>query len=436
MGTKKSDPSFIMTGSRSDDFVDSLRALFEEAGGNGRDAQVEFVHLRSIIIEFVANCARMTSAKARARCNLTFTDGKEPKTILAFTPSKFDLAEKRVQLDAAGTGEEFTNILQTLIDEQKDPRRGPKTKSVNKKRPNTSPPESPGNKAQKRIKWLASGKNKKNASDFLVPNTEQQSYDHIATKPPGNEGTPSKVDPKTTDSMDTDSGLVLSISKSEEMDTQQKPLEENEHQKSASSKPPYDREDTDMEDTPDANAKALPVYCPSYVLEVVAAAKEIAANQWNEFKPKLLEMLGQMHVESTPEEHEAALERLQLAIARTEPERSLIPADTWKMYEKKLIEQTKKGLFDYCWSTRQYRIGRIIYLNEEEAVMESKDWERLRKAARLWAILTETTSRKPAEVVREEADAWLIKKLGDISFLERLFACKKHLGALKGPGEE
>jgi hypothetical protein len=233
--------------------------------------------------------------------------------------------------------------------------------------------------------------------------------------------------------MDINSGAASSHDKKEEMNGEQTPAGGQKHHGSALEGPSQDRKDTHMND---ADIETLPAYCRSDILEVVAAAESIEENQWKDFKPKLLEMLGQMHQEPTPEQHEKALKRLSIAIAQTEQERSLIPVEAWKKYEEKLTDETKKGLFDCLWSRRLFKVGKIIYLQEEEVAMESQCWERLRAAARICAILIEMTAKPEEQDNQNDTDVWLIEKLGDISFLEKLFACKERLGAIKGTGRD
>ncbi|KAF9775571.1 hypothetical protein IL306_006312 [Fusarium sp. DS 682] len=431
------------------DFIRSLEDLFTEAGEKGRDAKAEFVHLRSSIIDFIISSDGLTAAKARAKYSLKFTDGAEPQTHVALFPSKFNLAEKRTQLDAATTTEEFIEILRTLINEQKQ--RSRKRKNTNKKKDNTPPPQSPRNNAQKRLEAeaasknpsttddsprkrirLNTNKNRSDASGSPTFSTTNQPKDIIVTAA-GKEKVTNGSDPDAPGPMDIDSGTVSSHKREDEMDPQQKSLDENNQQQPASQRPSSDQEDTHMDN---AGAEILPAYCRSDILEVVAAAKVIEAHQWEDFKPKLLEMLDQMHKEPTPEQHEKALKRLHVAIAKTEQERSLIPADAWKKYEERLADESKKGLFDCTWPKRLSKIGKIIYLPEEEAAMESQCWKRLRAAARICAILTEMTAKPEDQANQKLTDEWLIEKLGDISFLEKLFACKERLGAIKGPGSE
>ncbi|KAF4334172.1 hypothetical protein FBEOM_11996 [Fusarium beomiforme] len=433
--------------SPSIDFIRSLEDLFAEAGEKGRDAKTEFVHLRSSIIDFIVSSEGLTAAKARAKYSLKFTDGANPKKHIAFFPLKFNLSEKGTQLDAANTAEEFIEILRTLINEQKQ--RVRKEKNANKKKASSSPPPSPMNNAQKRLEAEAVPKNSstaddsprkriklnthKNRSDISgspISSTTYQPKDSTVTEA-GKGKVTNGSDSDALGPMDIDSGTVSSQNREDAMDAQQKSIEENNQQHPVSQRPSPNQQDTHMNEV----AETLPSYCGTDILEVIAAAKVIEARQWGDFKPKLLEMLDQMHEEPTPEQHEKALKRLHVAITTTEPERSLIPIDAWKAYEEKLVGESKKGLFDCEWSRRLSNIGKIIYLPEEETAMETRDWKRLCAAARMCAILTEMTAKPEEQANQEFTDQWLIEKLGDISFLEKLFACKERLGAIQGLGK-
>ncbi|KAF5609580.1 hypothetical protein FPANT_93 [Fusarium pseudoanthophilum] len=436
----------------SNDFTKSLKKLFSEAGTNGRDAETEFIHLRGSLIDYMttANGGGLSAAKARAKHNLKFTDGTEPETHIALFPSNHNITEKRPQLDAATTAEEFIGIIGTVFSEQKSQSR--KKKRPNRKRSNATPPDSPMNNAQKRLEAeaanktlstaddsprkrikLNTSKSKGDISEPAVFSTAHQSNDNTPTELPSPEDTFNDDGASGLGSMDIDSGATSSQDKGEEMNGEQGPAEGQKHDDSGVETRSQDREDAHMND---ADTETLPAYCRSDILEVVTAVEGIEEQQWKDFKPKLLEMLGHMHQEPTPEQHERALKRLSIAIAQTEQERSLIPVEAWKKYEEKLTDETKKGLFDCLWSRRLFKVGKIIYLPEEEVAMESQCWERLKAAARICAILIEMTAKPEEQDYQRDTDRWLIEKLGDISFLEKLFACKDRLGAVRGPGAD
>ena len=195
--------------------------------------------------------------------------------------------------------------------------------------------------------------------------------------------------------------------------------------------PPKPQQEIQMEDAsaPDAE-KILPAFCRSDVLEIATAAQNITADQWEEFKHKLLSMLDQLQPDPTPEQSEAAVTRLQSAISIIGQERSLIPAEAWKEYEEKLIKKAKDGDFDADWNTRLSKIGKIIWQEEELVAMESRNWDRLRAAAHAWTILAEVTGPMGDE---QRSNEWLLQKLGDVDFQERLFACRDRLVAIEGP---
>ncbi|KAH7239150.1 hypothetical protein BKA59DRAFT_531958 [Fusarium tricinctum] len=441
------------------DFLESLRLLFDEAGRNGRDAKLEFTHLRGIIIEFVASCAHMSSAKARANCTFTFADGAESENILALPPSKLNIEESRAELHNAATAEEFIEILRTIINKRKSPRQTAKEKREARKRTNT-PPESPKGKIQKRQEAAKPIKEKFTTTPENSPNKAARIkwlHDNLkkkATQPPssnrknsigrtmtgslGNDKPLEDVDSDEPGCMELDSNTLLAPSQSE-TNTAEKQQEMMEPEEGSTSICPKleQQEDThmeDIEDIPDDNAENPLVDRRPGVLEVATAVTDIGPSEWIEFKPKLLNMLDRMQAVPTPEESNEALKRLQTAISHTKPERALIPADTWAEYEKKLIDYAKKGYFESAWAERHERIGKVIYLKEEQAAVQGGDWDRLRAAARIWVMLTDTTAPPQESLKPNESDKWLVDRLGDITFLERMFACKKRMEAIKVTG--
>ncbi|KAM5348774.1 hypothetical protein ACJ41O_008597 [Fusarium nematophilum] len=448
------------------DFLGSLTELFNEAGRNGRDAKIEFAPLRGMIIEFVSACSRMTAAKARARCNLKFIDGNEPKTLVALPPGKFRIDdENRTRLKASSDGAEFVAILQGLISKQvSPPRRSPRGHN-SKKIPNNTGPESPKGKAQQRIEAESAKKNKKQlvrlklrysgeqqpivdatvqqtvpldaertakmASEPL-PKDARQPNPRSISEPAGN-GQPSAeiVSNNMPGPMDIDSSAEPSATPTPVADSGDFSIVDDVSPATSSDS----QGDTQMVDVA-ATEPGIPTNRRPGIQEVAAQVFDVQASDWDTFKPKLLAMLAEMHADPTTDEIHAALERLNMAISKIDSEKAFIPAGAWEKYEKDLVKAARKGWFEKTWLDRRYKIGRIFYLKEEEAVIVNRDWERLRAAARIWAIVSEMTA-PPQEAVDEEAvNKWLAKKLSDIRFLERLFSCKERIATIKGPSEK
>ncbi|KAM0201337.1 hypothetical protein ACHAPA_005370 [Fusarium lateritium] len=431
------------------DFLESLRLLFDEAGRNGRDAKLEFTHLRGIIIEFVASCAHMSSAKARANCTFKFADGTESENILALPPSKLDIEESLAELRTAANAEDFIEVLRTIINKRKSPRQTAKEKREARKRTNT-PPESPKGKVQKRQEAAKLIKEKFTTTPENSPNKAarirwlHRSLKETATQSPssnrkkgadrdmsvslGNDKPAGDVNSDEPGRIELDSNTLPARSQSES-NTEEPQQETAELETGSTSICPKleHQEDAHMEDVPDNNTENPPVDRRPGVLEVATAVTDIGPSEWIEFKPKLLSMLHRMQAVPTPEESNEALKRLQMAISHTKPERALIPADTWAGYEKKLVEYAKKGYLESAWAERHERIGKAIWLKEEEVAMESNDWGRLRAAARIWVMLTDTTAPLQEPLKPNESDKWLVEKLGDIAFVERMLACKKRI---------
>jgi hypothetical protein len=428
----------------STELIEYFHALFHEAGLKGRDPGIEFLHLRGIIVEIISSYNRTTLARDNCR-TLHFTDGSEPETGLEMPTSSLDIYDKRSQLEAASTAHEFIEILKGR-NEPGSARKDSKKKKTTGKKRSLSPPESPRNKVQKRLETAAASKattstkdspkkrirftkgGAKDVTSSLVPKTAQQTNNHTLPKAPKNGESSNQADQEmlSPKGIDPSSGKVAE--KNGTTTTQQESNDEG----ADISKPPDHEEDTPMEDAPVTNTENhLPPFCRSDILEVVTVVNDVTANQWDEFKPKLLSMLNKLQADPTPKQSEAAVRRLQSAIANIEQERSLIPAEAWEKYEEKLIKKAKDGVFDADWSTRKSKIGRIIWLEEEEEAMKNKDWKRLRAAAHTSTILAEVAGPMMEEGDEQRSNEWLLEKLRDINFMERMFACKERLAAIK-----
>ncbi|KAM0426797.1 hypothetical protein ACHAPT_008113 [Fusarium lateritium] len=453
------------------DFLDSLNQLFSEAGSKGRDGKIEFAHLRGILINFVAACSRMTAAKVRASCSLKFIDGTEPQTLLALPPGKLRIDDKlRAFLEAATTGAEFVEILRDMITKQLSPRQSPR--GHKKRNPRQSPPASPKSKAQRRAeaaqklkKQVVRLKLRRSGERLGADEKAQQIMTQTESSEAGGESQP-VVDqqalpqvisepgdaPNLPGPMDIDASHVDS---NKQMDPPESisdnPSSEGDHSVSS-----FDNEgDTQMEDaivpkieeTPENEWPPRNHVTPAQrridIRELTTAIAQCDGDGWETLKPQLLDMLAQINYVNekanappTPETVAAALKRLDSGVAKLEPEKAYIPAKNWEKYHAKLIKEAKAGWFDKPWDDRQWRICRICYLKEEDAVIVNRDWDRLRAAARMCAILIELTAPPWEPVDRETGDKWLIEKLGDVSFLERLFNCKDRVAAIRGPGEK
>ncbi|RSM20055.1 hypothetical protein CDV31_001134 [Fusarium ambrosium] len=453
------------------DFLDSLSHLFSEAGSAGRDGKIEFAHLRGILIQFVSACSRMTAAKARASHNLKFIDGTEPQTLLALPPGKLRIDDKmRAQLEATTIGDEFIEILRGLIVKQVSPRRSPRSRKNTS--PVQTPPGSPKSKAQQRAE--AAQKNKKKtvriklrrsgerpgtdenaqkvqtqtkqtepakesrpaisqeALSKLVPKLAQLSSkpaelvpkpDQIVSKPVTNAALKAapKPAPKpapafnlsslmdlddSTESSDTSSSEDQSITYSDNGDTQMGSIAVPKIKETAQRRP--------------------------HISEVTAVVADFDGTGVAAFKSKVVDMLARIEADATEEEIEAALLRLELAVAETESERKYIPDETWQKYYTKLVKEAKKGWFEKNWDDRAWRIGRICYLKEEDAVLVDRNWERLRCAARMCAVLIELTAPPQEPDKRASIKKWLDEKLSAVVFVQRLTECREFYASCTG----
>ncbi|KAF4977507.1 hypothetical protein FZEAL_5985 [Fusarium zealandicum] len=444
-------------------FLESLGHLFDEAESKGRDGKIEFTHLRGTLIEFVAACSRMTAAKARASCNLKFIDGSEPKTFLALPPGKIRLDEDtRADLQTSSTGSEFIEVLRHLIKKQVSPRRSPRrSKSTT---PSRNSPKSPKSQVQRRAEAAAENSKMKQLVRIKIRRSQEQlgtdegqqqsSTTHTETKgKAASESLPEVTQQPTPRALSEPPGITASAAESmsdlsDLMDLDLEPdsigdegVDDSTLCGSSDSQGDAQMEDVRVtEGTPESSMAQSKldtiVQRRPGLHDIASEVNTLDASNAEEIKQRLLHLIGRMDAPHAPEETKAALKRLNSGFSKIEPEKAFIPPQTWKTYERKLIKAAKDGWFEKPWSERHYKIGRICYLKEEEAVMESRDWNRLRAAARMWTILAEMTA-PPQEPVRQEpVNEWLVAKLGDISFFERLFACKERIAAIRGPGEK
>ncbi|KAJ4313040.1 hypothetical protein N0V84_009619 [Fusarium piperis] len=430
------------------DFLDSLSQLFSEAGSKGRDGKIEFAHLRGILIKFVTACSRMTAAKARASHNLQFVDGTEPQTLLALPPGKLRIDDKmRAQLETTTTGDEFIEILRDLITKQVSPRRRSPRGHKNKS-PVQTAPESPKSKAQQRAE--AAQKNKKQPVRIKLrrsgerPGTDEKAQKIQAqTKPAetAKESRPVVVTqqappqpipephrahnlpgPMDVDANDDDSSEGFASSESSDTSS-------SEDQSITYSD---NGGDTQMGGAVVPKIEDSAQRRP-HISEVTAVVAQFDGEGVETFKAKMFDMLARIEADPTDEEVVAALKRLEQAVIKTKPERQFIPDRTWQKYHTKLVKEAKKGWFEKNWDDRIWRIGRICFLKEEEVVIVDRNWDRLRAAARLSALLTEMTAPPQEPNKRAAIDKWLVEKLENVAFLERALNSRDRISAIHVP---
>ncbi|KAJ3465362.1 hypothetical protein MRS44_006020 [Fusarium solani] len=447
------------------DFLDSLSHLFSEAGSGGRDGKIEFAHLRATLIKFVSACSRMTAAKARASHNLRFIDGSEPQTLLALPPGKLRIDDKmRAELEATTTGDEFIEILRDLITKQVSPRRSPRGRKNTS--PVQTPPGSPKGKVQQRAE--AAQKNKKTVRIKLRRSGERPGTDEKAQKTQTQTQTkqtetakesrpaigqealarlvpklaqlsskPAELVPKPAPAHNLPGPMDLDANDDDDSSEGFASSESSDTSTSEDQSITYsDNGDAQMGDAVipkvEEAANAWTAQRRPHISEVTAAAAQCNAGEWESFKPQLLDMLARIEADPTEEEIEAALKRLEQAVIKTKAERQFIPDRTWQKYHTKLVKDAKKGWFEKNWDDRIWRIGKICYLKEEEAVMVDRNWDRLRAAAKMCAILTDMTAPPQEPNKSASIDKWLAEKLDSITFLKKALDCREHYSAICG----
>ncbi|RSL69236.1 hypothetical protein CEP54_002424 [Fusarium duplospermum] len=460
------------------DFLDSLSHLFSEAGSAGRDGKIEFAHLRGILIQFVSACSRMTAAKARASHNLKFIDGTEPQTLLALPPGKLRIDDKmRAQLEATTAGDEFIEILRDLITKQVSPRRSPRSRKNTS--PVQTPPGSPKGKAQQRAE--AAQKNKKKTVRIKLrrsgerPGTDEnaqkvqtqtkQTETAKESRPAISQEALSRLVPKLAELSSKPAELVPKpdqivskpVSKSalkSALKPAPKPAlahnfpgpmdlddDSSEGFASSESSDNSSSEDQSITYSDNGDAQMGGVTIPKieetaqrrpHISEVTAVVADFDGTGVAAFKSKVFDMLARIEADATEEEIEAALLRLEQAVIKTKPERKFIPDKTWQKYHTKLVKEAKKGWFEKNWDDRIWRIGKICYLKEEEAVMVDRNWDRLRCAAHMCAILTEMTAPPQEPDKRASINKWLAEKLSAVDFVKKLTECREYYASTTG----
>lgn len=119
----------------------------------------------------------------------------------------------------------------------------------------------------------------------------------------------------------------------------------------------------------------------------------------------------QKEVASAPTE-ETPLQRLYASLALVPELLGRFPAKAWGTYLAKLTKIfTSPQAADMDISARLHKIGRTIYVAEEDLSMSLHDWDRLDDAARLCSMIALGTSRPGEMDSQEAARKWLTSKL-------------------------
>ena len=451
-----------------EDFLVSLQDLFDEAGERGREFQPNFNILKEPLIQYVRNCGRMTSAKARASLDLSFTDRRRPETIVQLPPSTIKVDDEAAErLRSTASRNEFIGVMRTLVDEsipvkkrKRPPTKAQRLKMDEVKKPKgvvrliNVPPLSQVDVAamKEQSAWqslksqvLPSFKNRSIPPQFSEP--EDQPIQSIERTPEPD---------------------FISSSQTAMSSTERERLEREETMYTANTTVMTDVEDIASEEpeklvggrevmgSPELGhvvVRRMPVDEDVDMTGVSQAATEpiledTAMNSYMDHDVSDLELLGPQiksedgefpsltqpceDLEKTTEENndgapdesteevtEDPRQVLAGAISRIQAEIADIPVERWQKYHTKLINLCDTyDMFTLPFKDRLNKITRIIYLAEEEEAVIAGDWSRLPSVVRICAFLAQTTGPAPEEPDQKVVNGWVIGRLRDVKFLE------------------
>lgn len=171
-------------------------------------------------------------------------------------------------------------------------------------------------------------------------------------------------------------------------------------------------------------------------LNLAAEIMDISASSWEEYRPKLIEHILDLGLGHTapcaslqPEIAGTPFKRMECILTRLDSEISKIPPSTWESYKTQLLKFSQSARIQTMgFLQRLWEIGRIIYVSEEEAAMASRDWERLKNAALLCALLAESMGKENEDICEDWSKKWLESKLRDIKWLEKALDAQTKVG--------
>lgn len=106
--------------SAGEDFIQSLRDLFEETAEKVFTRKEEFVIVKGEVLVLLLRSGATTAAKARASCPVNLPDGSEPDTFIQLPPSTLRIAKPlQQQLHETRSGDRFIKLLEETIEEQR-----------------------------------------------------------------------------------------------------------------------------------------------------------------------------------------------------------------------------------------------------------------------------------------------------------------------------
>lgn len=463
-----------------DDFLRSLQDLFEEAGERGRDFQANFDLFKEPLVQFIKARQVTTAAKARASLELQFTDRRRPETVVQLPPTTLKIDEAGAdRLRGASSGNEFIGLLRVMIDEgvaanapkptgkRKRPTKAQRRAMEEAKHPQTKIRVKSRTTFDSEAAWAQ-------MKTHVLPNFTPKS---TPTQPPDRQ---QKLEVNVPiPSIDKFESQDMNIDKNFDVDSLKKDLFSSSRTAIATGEGViWDRGvsmqtiSTDMlnnflddatNDPMNPTETKERMVSPELGYEVVHQLSEEEDVNMAEDDHARIEDSNEMAAVNSPldsehgrkqsqgsqmrseddslscyslsdedmdiaeattpetlseETSEDSLQLLKSAISQLEPEIADIRPEKWDEYQAKLFQLCDDhNLFTLTFKERLNKMVRIIYLNEEEEAIKTKDWSKLNGVVKICAFLAETTGPAVEPADKRMVNGWVIGRLRDIKFL-------------------
>lgn len=128
-------------------------------------------------------------------------------------------------------------------------------------------------------------------------------------------------------------------------------------------------------------------------------------------------------------------ERLEGTLVFLTSELSVIPAENWVTYKKKLLQFCEsEASFHMAFSQRLYKVMGIVYLPEELEAVPKEDFGRMHSVARICA--TAAQAMGPEEESTDDlAEKWISAKKRDLDFLQKMCRSMRRVYKASAPDQ-
>lgn len=464
-----------------DDFLRSLQDLFEEAGERGRDVQANFDLFKEPLVQYIKARQFTTAAKARASLKLQFTDRRRPETVVQLPPTTLKVDEAGAdKLRDASSGNEFIGLLRVMIDEgvaanapkptgkRKRPTKAQRRAMEEAKYPQTKirvKPRTTFDSEQAaweklKVHGLPTFISKSTPTQFPdrqqklevnvpIPSIEKFGgqgmdigKDFDVDSPKKDFFSSSRTAIATGEGAIWDRGVSMQTINTDMLNNfldgatndLMNPTETKERM--VSPELGYEvvhhlSEEEDIDMAEDAHARiedSNEMTAVNSSLDSEHGRKQSQDSQMRSEDDNVsyyslpdedMDIAEATTPETLSEEtSEDSLQFLKSAISRLEPEIADIRPDKWDEYQAKLFQLCDNhNLFTLPFKERLNKMVRIIYLNEEEEAIKTKDWSKLGGVVKICAFLAETTGPALEPADERMVNGWVIGRLRDIKFL-------------------